>query len=83
MTPPTPWDPSTEYRIVASGSPVTVDGYALGEPKRLTCGECGASVELTAERTPGVDYLRHDPDCGQFESRSAWFREQFSDLDPE
>lgn len=74
----TPWDPETRYAIVESDSPVSVDGYALGEPKRLVCDECGASVELTRERSPGVDYLRHEPDCPQFEARSQWFREHFA-----
>jgi len=52
-----------EYRIETSDSPVTVDGYAKGEPKQLVCEFCDADVYLTAEKTPGVWSLNHAPTC--------------------
>lgn len=72
-------DPSTEFEIVCSDSAVTVDGYALGEPKWLRCPECDADVLLTEEPSPGVDELGHAPNCSQRFVRSRWWREQFRD----
>lgn len=73
----TPWDPSTEYRIVESDSPVTVDGYSQGEPKRLECCFCGASVVLDPDpSTPGIDDLSHQAGCPNRFARSEWWRER-------
>jgi len=72
----TPWSKETEYRIERSETPVDVDGYKLGEPKRLVCGGCGAAVLLTETPSPGVDELLHAPACPQRFARSEWFCEQ-------
>lgn len=69
--------PETEFEIVPSDTPVTVDGYAQGEPKRLECGECGAAVLLTRSPSPGIDELGHEKDCSQRFVRSNWWRHQF------
>lgn len=74
---PTPWDAETEYAIERSDSPITVDGYKIGEPKRLVCEACGASVLLTEEPSAGVDDLPHDKRCSQRWARSEWWRRQF------
>lgn len=73
---PTPWDPQTEYEIARSDSPINVDGYKLGEPKRLVCEECGADVLLTEEPSAGVDDMEHERDCSQRWVKSDWYREQ-------
>ena len=72
-----PFDAETHYKIIDSDSPVNVDGYKLGEPKRLVCEECGARVELTAEPSAGVDDLPHSPACSQRFARSEYWRQRF------
>ena len=73
-----PFDPDTHYSIVPSDTPVNVDGYKLGEPQHLRCDECGASVLLTPEPSPGIDELQHEPDCPQRWARSDWWAMQFA-----
>jgi hypothetical protein len=58
-----PLDDTHEYELVTSDSPISVDGYALGEPKRIKCWFCDADVYLTPEKTPGVWSLNHEPTC--------------------
>lgn len=63
-------DRDTEYRIGRSGTTEDVDGYRLGEPNCLVCCECGASVELTEEPTPGIageETIEHRDDCANVE----------------
>jgi hypothetical protein len=74
---PTPWEPDTEYRIETSETPVDVDGYKIGEPKRLVCEACGASVLLTEEPSRGIDELGHAPCCPQRYARSEFWTEEF------
>jgi hypothetical protein len=62
-TDPRPEHPEHEYRIIASESPPTVDGYARGEPKRLCCEHCEAGMVLTEDKTPGAESLTHEPWC--------------------
>jgi hypothetical protein len=72
----TPWNLETHYRIERSQVPVSADGYKLGEPKRLVCGECGTSVTLDPDpATPGIDDLSHAADCAQRWAKSEWWRE--------
>jgi hypothetical protein len=73
---PSPFDPQTEYEIQRSDSPIDVDGYKLGEPKRLVCEECGASEKLTEDPSAGVDDLSHAKGCSQRWAKSDWYREQ-------
>lgn len=73
----TPWDKESEYRIVSSASSLGADGFAMGEPKYLECAECGARVLLTRERSHGIDWLKHAPECPNDRARSRWFREHF------
>lgn len=70
-------DPDVEYEIQRSETPVSVDGYKLGEPKWFACAECGARVLLTEEPSPGLDELQHEPDCSQRFARTEWWREHF------
>lgn len=77
MSPSSFADRDTHFEIVESESPVTVDGYALGEPKTLRCVECGAEVLLTPEPSRGIDELGHDPQCSQRWVRSRWWSRQF------
>ena len=72
-------DPETTFELVRSSTPVSEDGYKLGEPKFVRCTECGADVLLTEEPSPGIDELGHTPQCGQRYVRSRWWREQFRD----
>jgi len=72
-------DPSTEFDLVASSTPISEDGYKIGEPKLLQCAECGAGVLLTEDPSPGIDELQHEPNCPQRWVRSRWWRKQFRD----
>ncbi len=70
-------DPETHFEIVRSNTPVSEDGYKLGEPKFVRCVECDADVLLTEEPTPGIDELQHEKHCSQRWVRSQWWQEQF------
>jgi hypothetical protein len=76
VTPQSPFDPETEFEIGRSQTPVSEDGYKLGEPKTLSCRHCSAEVLLTPDPgDPGVDDLSHDKDCPQRWVRSEWWTE--------
>jgi hypothetical protein len=72
-------DPQTTFELVRSETPISEDGYKLGEPKLVRCGECGADVLLTEDPSPGIDELGHDPRCSQRWVRSRWWVEQLRD----
>jgi hypothetical protein len=60
-------DAETEFVLETSDSPVTVDGYALGEPTgEVRCRECGAVAR-------NVDEIPHAKDCDQRFVRSGWW----------
>jgi hypothetical protein len=71
--------PDTEFRIVPSGSPPSVDGLAITEPKFLECTECGARVRLDGPdgHQTTVDNLPHDRGCPQRDVVSQWFEEKY------
>jgi|GEM_PF-1807465 len=71
------YDRRTQFEIVRSESPVSEDGYKIGEPKLLQCDACGASVLLTEEPSPGIDELQHERDCPQRYARTDSWREAF------
>lgn len=60
-------DPSTEWELVPSGSPPTVDGYARNEQKFMRCRYCGAQtiIDAPGETTTSIDELVHKEDCPQ------------------
>lgn len=70
-------DPETHFEIVHSDSPITEDGYKIGEPKFIRCPECGADVLLTEEPSPGIDEIGHYPNCDQRLVKSRWWQRQF------
>jgi len=72
-------DPETHFRIVPSGSPPSVDGLAISEPKFLECDDCGARVRIDGpdETQTTVDDLPHDRGCSQRGVTSRYFEEQF------
>jgi len=72
-------DPSTHFRIEESGSPPSVDGMAIHEPKWLICDECGARVIIDgAEETQTtIDNLPHDADCPQRATTSRYYAKTF------
>ncbi|QRY26390.1 hypothetical protein [Halobacterium sp. BOL4-2] len=72
------YDPSTEFEIARSETPISEDGYKIGEPKYLECAYCSARVLLTEEPSPGIDELQHDPFCGQRFARTTWWQEHFT-----
>lgn len=74
-------DPETHFRIVPSGSPPTVDGLAISEPKWLECDECGARVRIDPadETQTTVDNLPHDRSCPQRDVISRYYEERFVD----
>ena len=47
--------PETEFAIVPSGTPPSVDGLAISEPKFLECAECGARVRIDGPEQTFVD----------------------------
>ena len=71
--------PKTHFRIVPSGSPPSVDGLAITEPKWLECTECGARVRIDGpdETQTTIDNLPHDRDCPQRDVVSRYYRERF------
>ena len=65
-----PFDSSTEFELVRSDSPVTVDGFALNEPTgEVRCEECGRTAQ-------NIDEIPHAQDCSQRFVRSSWWRQQ-------
>ena len=72
-------DPETHFKIVPSGSPPSVDGLAISEPKYLACAECGARVRIDGpdEHDTAVDDLPHDHNCPQRDVVSRYFEETF------
>jgi len=67
-----PFDPETEFEIVRSDTPVTVDGFALHEPTGdVRCEECGQEAE-------NIDEIPHDPECSQRFVRTSWWRDHLS-----
>lgn len=71
--------PETEFAIVPSGSPPTVDGLAISEPKYLRCERCGAQVRIDGPdgHQTTIDNLPHDRDCPQRDVVSEYFEERF------
>lgn len=61
-------DPDTHFHVVVSHTPVTEDGFKMGEPTgEVRCCECGAVDEI-------VEDIPHDPDCSQrFVVSEYWF----------
>lgn len=63
----TPFDPETEYELLRSETPHTVDGLWPGEPTgEVACRECGAVAM-------NVDEIPHESDCSQRFARSEWW----------
>jgi hypothetical protein len=71
--------PETHFRIVPSGSPPSVDGMSITEPKWLECTECGARVRIDGpdETQTTIDNLPHDRDCPQRDVFSKYFKENY------
>ncbi|ELZ96086.1 hypothetical protein C440_05832 [Haloferax mucosum ATCC BAA-1512] len=67
----------THFEIVRSETSISNDGLRKGEPAALVCGECGASLPLTRQRSPGIDELSHEPTCDQRYVRSRFWQVQF------
>lgn len=62
--------PETEFELVTSDSPPTVDGFAIGEPTgEVRCEACGAAHL-------NVDEIPHASDCPQRWVRSRWWVRQ-------
>jgi len=72
-------DPQTHFEIVPSGTPPSVDGLAITEPKYLRCSECGAQVRIDGpdEMQTTIDDLPHDRGCSQRDVVSEWWEEQY------
>lgn len=71
--------PETHFRIIQSGSPPSVDGLAITEPKYIECIECGARVRIDGPdgHTTTIDNLPHERDCGQRDVVSRYYVERF------
>jgi hypothetical protein len=60
-------EPSTEFELVRSDTPVDVDGYKMGEPTgEVRCAECG---RISA----APEYIPHLPTCSQGDVTSRWY----------
>jgi len=60
-------DPDTEFELVKSDTPVSVDGHALDEPTgEVRCVECG---RISA----APEYIPHLPTCPQGDVTSRWY----------
>lgn len=60
-------EPDTEFELVVSETPVTVDGFAMGEPTgEIVCLECDA-------QHANIDEIPHDKDCPQRFVHSRWY----------
>jgi hypothetical protein len=72
-------DGETHFRIEKSGTPPSVDGLAITEPKWLVCEVCGAKVRIDGPEghTTTIDNLPHERDCSQRDVVSRDFVERF------
>jgi len=72
-------DSETHFEIVPSGSPPSVDGLAITEPKYLRCSECGAQVRIDGPdgTQTTIDDLPHDRGCPQRDVVSEWWEQQY------
>jgi hypothetical protein len=72
-------DEDTSFRIVKSGTPPSVDGLAITEPKFLECAECDARVRIDGPEghTTTIDNLPHDRDCPQRDVVSRYYCDRF------
>lgn len=62
------FDPSTEFQLVRSDTPRTVDGHKPGEPTgQVKCEACGATAL-------NIDEIPHAADCLQREAHTRWWR---------
>ncbi len=62
-------DPETHFRLERSDTPITDDGFKLGElTGEVTCLACGKTGE-------NVDEIPHAPECDQRWVRSEWWVE--------
>jgi len=62
-------NPGTHFRVVRSETPVSVDGFKIGEPTgEIECEACGASHL-------NVDEIPHDEGCPQRFVKSEWWQE--------
>lgn len=58
-----PEDPDHEYRIITSETNRHDDGYERGEPKRFDCIHCSATMIITPDPTPGLEWQSHEQWC--------------------
>ncbi|WP_224337900.1 hypothetical protein [Haloprofundus halobius] len=62
-------DRSTHFHVVVSDTPITVDGFALGEPTgQIECCECRRTHK-------NIDEIPHKKDCSQRFVHSQWYAE--------
>lgn len=60
-------DPDTRFVLERSDTPVSVDGYKIGElTGTVACGDCGESAGAP-------EYINHAPDCSQRDVYSEWY----------
>jgi len=72
-------DKETHFAIVPSGSPPSVDGLAISEPKWLRCTTCGAQIRIDGPEghTTTIDNLPHERDCPQRDVVSRDYVDRF------
>jgi len=74
-------DPETHFSIVPSGSPPSVDGLAISEPKYLACAECDARVRIDEPdgHQTAIDEIPHSHGCSQRDVKSRWWEDHYVD----
>lgn len=61
-------DPDTHFRLVRSDTPVSVDGFKIGEPTgEVECEDCGQSAAAP-------EHIAHLPGCDQVDVKSEWWK---------
>ncbi|WP_156105723.1 hypothetical protein [Halobellus rufus] len=72
-------DPDTEFEIVVAETSEDWDGARRGEPVKMRCPDCGATLPITREPSASIEELPHDPDCPQRGVTSQWWERTFVD----
>jgi hypothetical protein len=74
-------DPDTEFEIETAESSEGWDGVRNGEPVRMRCPKCGATLPITRDPSASIEELPHEPGCEQRGVVSEYWEETFADCD--
>lgn len=76
-------DRDTHFRIELSGTPPSVDGLSIQEPKYMVCDECDARVRIDEadKHQTAIDNLPHTTGCDQRDVISVYYMEKYIKAD--